>query len=281
MPFNKKYNYDFFIKDDHLVLSDEYLKNNLGKFKKITGTRLSSVLNKNEYISPVKVWSMMVNIYNEPMDKMYADAGNIIEPKIHQWVCNHLNLNFKQYNPISCQWDVFKNNQIFGGIPDGEPIDDNGNFLYPNQPILEIKTTSIDAFKFKKINGLLILEKDINNHPVVKSKGEKRKKWFDSNNNIIIPQEYLYQLGLYCYLRNTSKGIFAICFLETDDYINPELTDIKNREIYLVDIDIDLNSFKNEIDNAEKWYHEYIEKGISPKLSKNDLDWLKTQIEGL
>lgn len=278
MPFNKVLNQDFYIKDDQIVLSDEYKNTNLTKFKKITGTRLSSILNLSDYNSPVKMWAQMVNIYTEPMDPMYSQAGNIIEPKIHKWVCEKTNINFKQHNPAQCKWDVFSDVKIFGGIPDGEPVDESGNLLYPEMPILEIKTTSIDSFKFKKENGLFILQKDENNHPIVKNQGEKKAKWFDINKNIIIPDEYKFQLGLYCYLRDTTKGLFAIAFLETNDYINPESTNINEREIYLVDFNIDLNIFKKYISQAEEWYNNYILKGISPKMSKEDLEWLKTQI---
>lgn len=278
MPFIKKNNIDFKLENNKIVLSDNFLKENLSKFKKITGTRLSSILNHSSYNSPVKMWAQMVNIYTEPMDPMYSEAGNIIEPKIHKWVCSKTGINFKQHNPFECKWDVFKENKIFGGIPDGEPVDDNGNFLYPEKPILEIKTTSIDSFKFKKENGLFTLLKDANNHPIVKVKGEKKQKWFDANSNIIIPDEYKYQLGLYCFLRNTESGIFAIAFLETIDYINPSSTKIEEREIYLVDFSIDLKLFAKEIEKAEKWYNDHILKGISPELSKEDLEWFNTQI---
>ncbi len=278
MPFNKVFNKDFKIENNRIVLSKEYLDLNLSKFKKITGTRLSAILNKSDYNSPVKMWAQMVNIYTEQMDEMYAKAGNIIEPKIHKWVCEKTGINFKQHNPLECKWDVFSENKIFGGIPDGEPIDQNGNFLYPSSPILEIKTSSIDAFKFKRENGLFVLQKDENNFPIVKSKGEKKAKWFDAKNNIVIPEEYKYQLGLYCYLRNVDKGLFAIAFLTTEDYIYPQQTNINEREIYLVDFNIDLAIFKKEIDKAEKWYNKFIINGISPELTKEDLEWFNSQI---
>ncbi len=158
-------------------------------------------------------------------------------------------------------------------------LNSNGNLLYPSQPILEIKTSSIDAFKFKKEDGLFKLVKDENNHPVVKAPGDKKKKWFDASGNMVIPDEYKYQLGLYCYLRNTEKGMFAVCFLETDDYIDPSKTDVNEREIYLVDFKIDLNEFKKVISTAEKWYLDFIKTGISPKLSKEDLEWFNEQIK--
>ncbi len=279
MPFSKKNNEDFCIENNRIVLSENYLQKNSFSFKKITGTRLSSILCQSDYSSPVKTWAQMVNIYYETLDPMYADAGNIIEPKIRDYVSQSTNIKYISHDPAACKWDVFKENPIFGGIPDGEPVDKDNHLCYPDLPILEIKTSSIDAFKFKKEHGLFVLVKDENNHPVVKSVGEKKKKWFNTNHEIIIPSEYQYQLGLYCYLRNAPKGLFAVCFLETNDYINPASTDITQREIYLVDFTIDLNEFKNVIAQAEQWYNEYIKKGISPELTKEDLEWINEQLK--
>lgn len=280
MPFNKKINQDFYLKNNRIVLSPEYLKNNISRFKKITGTRLASVISKNKYTSPVKIWTLMVNIYSEAIDPMYGIIGNLIEPKIHKWVCEKTNINFKQYNPFEIKWDVFKDNKIFGGIPDGEPIDTNGNLLYPSKPMLEIKTTSIDSFKFKKEGNLFVLQKDANNHPIIKKIGEKQEKWFDLNNDIIIPDEYKYQLGLYCYLRNISNGLFAICFLETKDYIEPKEVNINDRRIELVEFKVDLEEFKNIIEYATDWYKDFIENGSSPELSAEDLKWFNDEING-
>lgn len=280
MPFIKKNNIDFSLVDNEIKLSDDYIKSNAFRFKKITGTRFASILNLNKYTSPVKMWSMMVNIYNEPMDDMYALAGNIIEPKIHRYICDKLKIEFKQYVPNQIGWDVFKENKIYGGIPDGEPIDLTGKFLYPEMPMLEIKTTSIDSFKFKKEGNNFVLCKDENNNPIVKNIGEKKKSWFDINNEIIIPNEYKFQLGLYCYLRNITKGVFAICFLETDDYINPTKVDINKREIKIVDFNLEREQFSQFVNFGEQWYKKYILKGTSPKLSNDDLIWFNNEVKG-
>ena len=276
MPFTKIYNKDFFIKDNRIVLSKEYLQANRKRFKKITGSRFASILNQSNYVSAVKTWAMMVNIYTEPMEELFANAGNIIEPKIKDWVCQKTGINYKQYNPSSIGYDVFKDNEIFGGIPDGEPIDSSGNLLYPKEPILEIKTSSIDSFVFRKINNQFVLQKNIDGSPCVKIPNEKRLKWF-KNNDIVIPSEYMYQLGLYCYLRNVNKGIFAICFLETSDYIKPNECNINDREIRLVDFEINLNEFKKNIEYGNKWYKNFIETGMSPKLTKEDREWFNAE----
>ncbi|MCF1349098.1 MPN551 family DNA-binding protein [Ureaplasma urealyticum] len=279
MPFIKTPNKDFELFDNQIVLSNDYKKHYQRYFAKITGSRLGAILNVGDFANPVKTWAMMVKIYNEPIDPIYAQAGVIIEPKIKDYVESVLKIKYKQYEPAQIGYDVFKDNLIFGGIPDGEPVDENGELLYPNQPMLEIKTTSIDSFAFKTIDYVLVLQKDEFNRPIVKKKGDKRAKWFNSDESqVIISEDYKLQLGLYCYLRKITKGIFAIAFLTSEDYINPQSFDINKNEIILVNYEINLNEFEKVISKAKTWYEEYIIKGISPKLSKDDLEWYKVWV---
>ena len=69
MPFKAKYSVDFTIKNNRIHLSTDYLLANNKKFKKITGSRLASIINRNQYTSPAKMWAMMTNIYYEEMDE--------------------------------------------------------------------------------------------------------------------------------------------------------------------------------------------------------------------
>ena len=279
MPFIKKFGEDFVIENNEIKLTPKYIEANKHKFKKITGSRFASVLGMNNFSTSVKTWAMMVGIYTEPMDQMIADAGNVIEPKIKNYVEETTGIKYMQYNPMKVGFDIFKENPIFGGIPDGEPVDENGNVNYATWPMLEIKTSSIDSFLYKKQNNLFVLQKDENGEPIIKSVGTKRQKWFSADNNVIIPDEYKFQLGLYCYLRNITKGLFAVCFLTKDDYVNPYKCDVHDREIQLVEFNVDLNSFKYWVDKAEQWYKEYITQGHSPKLKIEDQDWLKAELK--
>lgn len=54
MPFIKKIDQDFYFENNCLKLSKEYFESNKFKFKKITGSRFSSVIGLNEYTSPFK-----------------------------------------------------------------------------------------------------------------------------------------------------------------------------------------------------------------------------------
>ncbi len=278
MPFKKKLNDDFFIKDNRIHLSKEFFKSN--KTKKITGSRLATVLGLDSFSSPVKAWAIMNNIYFETMDSIYSDTGNVVEPKINKYVSDLLDTKFKVYNPFEIKWDAFPENKIFGGIPDGEPIDENNKFLYPEKRMLEIKTTSIDSFLFKKVGNSFVLQKDQTGLPIVKTKAGNLKKWFDENNQIIISKQYLMQLGLYCYLRNITKGFFAVAFLNVEDYLNPQKVNINERRVELADFDLNLEDFKTKyIDTATKWYEDYILTGISPEFSEADLKWFYSELK--
>ncbi len=280
MPFIKQPNTDFKLVNNQIVLDPKFCKANQAKFKKITGSRFASILDLNKYCSPVKTWAMMVGIYSEPMDETVALVGNTIEPMIRDYVSETLNINYTSYDPMKIKWDMFKENPIFGGIPDGEPVKTDGSLAYDQgAPMLEIKTTSIDSFVYQNIDHKLTLIKDANNLPQVKLKNGKRDSWFDSNHNVLVPNEYQFQLGLYCYLRNITKGVFAVAFLKPEDYANPSQTNIMDREIKIVDFNVDLKHFQTYIDQATKWYHDFIETGTSPKLTQQDLTWYEQELE--
>ncbi|MCF0217874.1 MAG: YqaJ viral recombinase family protein [Malacoplasma sp.] len=280
MSLKATYNKDFFIKNNCIHLSNDFLSKNFNRFKKITGSKIGAILNKNKYTSPLKVWMLMVNLYQEMMDETLAYVGNTIEPKLRKYIENKLQINYKEYNPFQVKWDVFKENKIFGGLPDGEPIDNDGNFLYSkNYPMLEIKTTSIDSFLYKTENGGLVMQKDANNIPIVKKEKGKMEGWFDANNNLIIPYDYQLQLCLYMYLRKVKYGIFVVGFLEKQDYANPAKFDVAKRRIETAKIDLSLIEFENIVETATNWYYKYIHTGISPEISESDWKWLKPLLD--
>lgn len=276
MPFIKTFKKDFYIDNNRVVLSKDYFNSNHLSFKKITGSRFSSIFGYNKYTSPLKTWLIMTNLYKDIMDETLAYVGNTIEPKIRKYVEEQTNTKYISYNPVEIKWDMFKNNKIFGGIPDGEPVNDINELDYPNKPMLEIKTTSIDTFVYKFENNALVMQKDCNGLPLIKTKGAKRNSWF-VNDKICIPIDYQMQLALYLYLRGISNGLFAIAFLEAIDYVAPEKFNIDNHEIVLADFHIDISKMKQYIEFAEQWYEDHINGAISPEISKEDIEWLKKE----
>lgn len=280
MPLKSVYNKDFFIKDNCIHLSTDYFTKNLTKFKKITGSRLASILNKNKYNSPLKTWMIMTNLYQDVMDETLSYVGNTIEPMLRNYVEKKFDITYKQYNPFQVKWDVFADNEIFGGIPDGEPVNKSGEFLYnKNYPMLEIKTTSIDSFVYKNVNGVLTMQKDANNVPLVKTPNGKLESWFNEKKQLVIPIEYQLQLCLYMYLRQVNLGLFVIGFLEKEDYAKPIDFDINNRKIETAKINLDINNFQPIIDTATNWYNKHIATGISPEMTPEDLKWFNELIQ--
>ena len=276
--FTKQLNKDFFIKDNHLVLSPEYIQRNRKYFKKITGSRFYSILGESKYSSPVKTWAQMVNLYKEEIDPTIANAGCTIEPIMRQYVEKNFDIRFKFWNPSEIKYDCFHEDEIFGGSPDGEPVDAQGHFLYKEgAPMLEIKTSSEDKLKFTTLNNNLVMQKDASGKPIVVTAGAKKKEWFDPNGNAIIPKEYVYQLALYLYLRKAKKGLFAVCFLKSNDYVSPEKFDSNNANLLFVEMNLDdVKWIDGEIERAKEWYAKHMSGNyVSPELTYQDKEWLK------
>ena len=279
MPFTKQINKDFYIKDNRIYLSDEYFNKNKKYFKKITGSRFASILNLNKFVSPIQAWCIIVNIYKDEIDPTLAKVGTIIEPKIRDYVSKVMNIKFKVYNPIEVNWNVF-NDDIFGGIPDGEPIDETGKFIYDKDfPMLEIKTSSEDKLTYEKINGSFRLKKDKNNYPIVKELGKKKESWF-INNQLNVSDEYCLQLLLYLYLRKVNNGMFAVVFLKPEDYVYPEKFDVSKHEIHFAKLNIkNFKNLQNIIDYAREWYKLYVmDKHYSMPLEEHDKKWLSEEL---
>lgn len=277
MPFIKELNKDFFIRNNKIILSEEYVEKNRWKFKKITGSRFSSILGSSEWSSDLKSWAIMVGIFKDKMDETLSFVGNTVEPKVKTFVEEVLDKKYISYNPSKIQWDIFKDNMIFGGIPDGEPINEKNMLDYPNSRMLEIKTTSIDLLIYKKIDNTLMMQKDQNNVPLVKEKNGGLKKWINQYNEITISEDYCMQLSLYLYLRNIEKGLFAIAFLKPQDYAEPKSFVPSKENVKLVELDLNGSSFEDKIIYATNWYEKHIKGCISPEIRSQDFKWLKEE----
>lgn len=273
MPFIKEKNQDFYIVNNRIELSPEYLKNNKRFFKKITGSRFSNILGFSKFNTPVQTWAAMVNIFKDTMDPILAKAGNVIEPKVRDYVVKTLGVDYKAYEPAKINWDMFPDNEVFGGIPDGEPVDASGNLLYPQEPMLEIKTTSIDSLVYKRINNEMRMVLGSDGMPLVKKIEGKREQWYE-NGRLVISDEYKLQLGLYLYLRKIEKGLFAVCFLKTEDYVRPEACDVEKREVKFAQLSLKHDKILSFIKQGEAWYNQHILTGVSPELTAADREWL-------
>lgn len=267
----------FTIVDNHIQLNKDYILKNAWKFKKITGSKLSAVLGKNSFQSPFKIWLVITNLWEEKMDPLYQ-AGNVIEPKIRDYVATTFGYNFIVHNPINVKWNVFsKDSTVFGGIPDGELCDQNQQRIIGDDGlILEIKTASRNSFQWKQTETGLAVVRDENGLPVTKEENGGLRKW-GGPNNWKIPIDYRLQLALYLYLRKQSHGMFAFTFLENDDYIHPEKFVATKDNIHIVKFNIDVDKLGPVFSQAEAWYNKYVKTGISPQITAEDYRWFMNE----
>ncbi|WP_391592205.1 YqaJ viral recombinase family protein [[Mycoplasma] cavipharyngis] len=272
MQFNKFSINDFLFQDQKIILNEKG-KQKISRPKKITGSRIGAILGVDPYTTPFQAWCQMMGFFESTPDPFFLNAGIIIEPKLRSFVEKKLNCKFRFYEGKDVGFDVFKSNPVFGGMPDGEPIDQKTNKINYHQklPMLEIKTTSLDEYFWTTVENELALVYE-NDLPKIKSVGTRFSKWVDDK-HIKIPLNYLYQLGLYLYLRNQTKGLFCVAFLSTQDYLNPESFNLEKSLVLLEELEIDLKSFQKVIDYAINWYQQHILSGISPKMTNTDLEW--------
>lgn len=91
------------------------------------------------------------------------------------------------------------------------------------------------------------------------------------------PPDYLLQAGLYAELSGLDEIIFAVGFLEEDDYQRPSFWVPSESNCYLVHVKKpDMSAPMTE---AMEWYRTYIEKGETPEWTDQDeelVKWLKS-----
>ena len=226
----------------------------IGRPKKITGSRIASILGLNDYSTPFKAACEIAKLYKGDEPTKYTEAGEIVEPKIRNYVRINAEKLFKNSyfktvpgieDPIpkeKCYFEHFPNNEPFGGMVDGYVLE-NGK----KAAILEIKSS------------------------------KSRTTWFDENGNEIVPPTYVFQASLYAKLANLSKIVFAIGFLEDRDYDNPYdwVPNENNTVVRIVD-PIDMTVPMQE---AVEWYNKYILGGITPQWTNEDLELVEKLIQ--
>lgn len=198
------------------------------KKKKITGTRLATVLGLNKFNSPFSAWAEMVGLYKPVIPDKYLKVGQALEKPIIKSIEDMYDFNIHTFDKNEIKFDNFKENHIFGGMVDG--ID------YDKQILVEIKTTNV-----------------------------KNKRYWDRQ----IPIEYWYQAQLYCQLANLKEILFGVCYVEEQDYKDPENIPIDDRDIRIYPTQkVDI---REEMQKAIEWYKRYILTFKSPKFNPNSI----------
>ena len=235
----------------------EKLKNNkmwFGKgFKKMTGSVVGNVLCDGMFDSKFAAFCRMAWVSLPMLDDKYVHAGNVIEPKVLNWVQEKVlakdpNGVVKGYDSADYNYDYFADkDDIIGGVPDG--------FVTPWNILLEVKTT-----------------------------GAKNLSKWESNQ---IPENYIKQSSLYAYLMGVDTFIIVACFLNPEDYEHPESLDVYQRTIKQYMFKLDRKQTEKDIAVIKDFYNKYSESGVSPQWKdkvdadlieylrcKNEAEWI-------
>jgi predicted phage-related endonuclease len=206
--------------------------------KKITGTRLSSILGRNQYSTSFQAWCEITRLYEKPfVDSIYTKAGKEIEKAQIRYIKDLYGSSVVSPTDIygedyfmKTYGDFFPENPIFGGMWDIQRKTNNETDI-----IFECKTTGI----------------------------KHRSEWEKD-----IPEHYALQAALYAWLSHTDKVVMVASFLNYQDYKNPQYykPDRLNTMITGFRVSDRYPDFeKEQIKKAEDWYMQYVGGGISPR----------------
>ena len=204
------------------------------KPKKITGTRLASILGLDKWNSDFKTWCAITRVYEEPFEgNKYTEAGKILEPKIIEYLKTNVFFDKTAVktpedvygaDPFKKTWgDFFKNIDVFGGMWDAIHVKNGQEFA-----VIEIKTT------------------------------KRAEDWIQE-----VPTNYLYQGMMYAHLLGLEDVIMVAVILEDDDYENLEDFKVNSKNIIIRKEKV-TDRFKKDFDKARIWWTEHVVSGISP-----------------
>lgn len=231
----------------------EWLKNAIKvdppkKPKKITATRLATILGLNPWSTPFEVWCEITRTYQKPFeDTIYTIAGKTIEPKQIAYMrkaygMNNLRTPTDIYGAdyFKKTWgDFFGDIPIFGGMWDSLLVDRKEH----PEAVLEFKTT------------------------------KRSEDWVKD-----IPEYYAIQAALYAYLLGIDDVIMVASFLEEGDYAHPEQYVPSAANTITVEFKVSERypDFDLMIEKAKKWWNDHVVTGISPAFDeKKDAEILK------
>ena len=221
------------------------------KLKKITGTRVASIMGVGEFATPFKVACEMAGLYPGDRSNKYMEAGNIIEPVIRKYVTENidkisdllgLDCSVVIEEPVEgkeCGYDHFHQDRLFGGMVDGYIHADGAR-----RAILEIKTSG------------------------------SKESWEDEEGGYSnLSDQYMYQASLYAELSGVDEIVFVVGFLEEKDYARPKQWVPNEENTHFI--------LKKKRDMAEpmkycsEWYDEYLKQGFTPEWTDDDAEVLK------
>ena len=218
------------------------------KPKKITATRLATILGLNPWSTDFEVWCEITKTYQKPFeDTIYTLAGKTIEPKQIEYMRTAYGMyNLKTptdiYGPdyFKKTWgDFFRDTPVLGGLWDSLLVDENGK----PEAVIEFKTT------------------------------KRAEDWADD-----VPEYYALQAALYAYLLGVDDVIMVASFLEPTDYEHPEnfVPSADNTITREFKVSERYPDFGWKVAQAVAWWQNHVVTGISPDYDeKKDAEILK------
>ena len=212
-----------------------------GRSGKITGSRFLAVLGRDAYMTEFKAACLIGRIYSEKMENIYTKAGETIEPVIRSYIAEN------------------------GDALLSELKEHDGDVITVEEPIPK-DVCGWDHFKDNDIFGGMVDGYILVNGrraAVLEIKTSSRR-W----ENGVIPEGYVMQGSLYAELSGLDRVVFAVGYPSDEEYEDPEkwIPDGGNFELFVTEKrDISL-----EMAEAEGWYRNYIEKGVTPGWTDSD-----------
>lgn len=216
--------------------------------KKITGTRLATILGLNTWATPFEAWCEITRTYQEPfIPTQYTKAGKAIEPNQIKYIQKAYFMSnivtpesvygedyFKQ------TWgDFYPENPIFGGMWDSLAYNEDDLL----DTVLEFKTT------------------------------KRAEDWAQD-----IPEYYALQAALYAFLLGVDDVIMVVSFLQDNDYAIPEKfqPSANNTAVFPFKVSERYGDFSTVIQEATDWWNKHVVTGTSPPYDeRKDKDILK------
>ena len=178
-------------KDEHTFAVEGGTPNRL---KKITGTRLSKILDCNHWATPFAAWCEIMKVAEPPFEgNKYTEAGQAIEPKLIDF-CKDIVSPFivspsEYFKGVKTNYDFFPENDVFGGMWDALAFDRDGVTIEDDDvpiAVIEAKTTS------------------------------RPQDW-----EMGVPDNYKVQGMMYAALLGCDEVYFPVAFLKPSDYYSP------------------------------------------------------------
>lgn len=216
--------------------------------KRITGTKVASVLGLNKWQSPFQAWCELTRTYEEPFEEnKYTRAGKIIEPK----QIRYLQDKYPEADVVTpaemfgedyfekTYGNFFPEEKVFGGMWDCYLRGQDGR----PQAVAEMKTT-------------------------------RRPQDWEGR----VPIGYMLQCCLYARLMEVEHACFVRSVLPPQAYSHPEQygCNSQNTKIIWFRPSEAVPDFGDMIRYCEDWYEKHVVTGISPEAkTEKDMEFLE------